>query len=604
MRSLFITLILLFISLSQSKGKMSNVEINKSISAKILDNNPALTENLIITGVFDAQPGFAGTKGAEFFALNDIPDLSIYGVGVVNNGNGSDGIEYTFPAQSLAAGEFIYLVEDSTEFADYFGQSTSFVFPAININGNDALELFGNGQPLDVFGEVDMDGTGTGWEYTDGWAYRKQATGPDGSNFVQGRWNYGGVDALDGHATNDLASVPFPIGTYSGMFPTEVIARDDAFTFGLSIIGFEIDVLNNDQTPPGYIEFRIFDATPDISIYPTDINSLFIEPDDDNFCGVIEFGYSISIGTSSDSARVVLDIVCPTEFQLLEIGEVNKENTNGTADSFGTRCELIGTVYGVNLSDDGLYFTIIDNSGEGIAVFRNNTNLPYTVREGDEVRVQGTIWQSRGVTEINAFDIELLSEGNPLFEPRAVTNLGEETESNLIIFENVSYVDISQWGGGESGFNFLVTDGYDEFEVRIDNNVDLFLLPAPGDAGTLMQIIGIGGQDDNSLPLDEGYQLIPRYESDIQPTFYVDNTLEVLASRVDMFPNPTNKSLHINSEESLDMVRVVDALGKVVFEQEDPLKELTIQVGNYTKGAYSVEAIKDNAHLTMMLIVQ
>jgi hypothetical protein len=39
--------------------------------------------------------------------VNDIANLSLYGIGVANNGGGTDGQEYTFPAVSVSAGDNI-----------------------------------------------------------------------------------------------------------------------------------------------------------------------------------------------------------------------------------------------------------------------------------------------------------------------------------------------------------------------------------------------------------------------------------------------------------------------------------------------------------------
>ena len=58
---------------------------------------------------------------------------------------------------------------------------------AIGQNGDDAIELFELGVVIETFGEIDMDGTGQAWEYTDSWAY--QASG--------GEWTYGGVNCTD-----------------------------------------------------------------------------------------------------------------------------------------------------------------------------------------------------------------------------------------------------------------------------------------------------------------------------------------------------------------------------------------------------------------------
>ena len=39
-------------------------------------------------------------------ANQDIADLSIYGLGVANNGGGTDGVEYRFASRTVSAGSF------------------------------------------------------------------------------------------------------------------------------------------------------------------------------------------------------------------------------------------------------------------------------------------------------------------------------------------------------------------------------------------------------------------------------------------------------------------------------------------------------------------
>ena len=92
---------------------------------------------------------------------------------------------------------------------------------AINVNGDDAIELFRNGVVIDVFGTINVDGTGQPWEYTNGWAYRKLGTGADGSTFDLSSWSFSGVNALTGTTiTNATASNPFPTGLYVATEPT------------------------------------------------------------------------------------------------------------------------------------------------------------------------------------------------------------------------------------------------------------------------------------------------------------------------------------------------------------------------------------------------
>ena len=86
---------------------------------------------------------------------------------------------------------------------------------AANVNGDDAIELFENGNVIDTFGDINVDGNGEPWEYLDGWASRLSATGPDGISFVLGNWQFSGINALDGETSNSTALTPFPLGVYT-----------------------------------------------------------------------------------------------------------------------------------------------------------------------------------------------------------------------------------------------------------------------------------------------------------------------------------------------------------------------------------------------------
>ena len=575
--------------------------LTSSIEVSIIDNDTPLTESLILTGVWDAQPGFSGTKGAEFYALADIPDLSVFGVGVVNNGNGTDGVEYTFPAESVDAGTFIYLAEDEVEFSDYYGFAPNFIFTQINVNGDDAIELFENAQPLDVFGEANIDGSGTAWEYLDGWAYRVSGTTQDFDMFNEGNWTYGGIDALDGPATNMEANNPFPIGTYSTMAPTMVVANDVDLTLAFGVPTSSIAVTMNDVIPGDITSLDIVVAPSMIGAEATtDFNIEITIPD--GFFGVDSLTYSVSNGSSMDEAVVRVTVEEPLNYPLLDIAQVSMEDALGVATEIGTTCELIGNVYGVNLSTTGALFTIIDDNGDGIAVFNNNSNLGYEVTEGDVVSVKGTITQFNGLTEIVADEIELFGT-TAIDIGRSVDVLDETTESNLVELNAVMYTDITQWGGGNSGFNFSVVDDEGNVsEIRIDNDVDLFLMPVFGDEFSTLDITGIGGQFDNSSPFDSGYQLLPRYASDIAFTFVsVD---EVFGSQLEIFPNPTSKSLTLTSEESLDEVRISDALGRLVIQVKNPALQSEINVQSLLPGIYNVQCVKGIKTFAMRLIVQ
>lgn len=175
----------------------------------------AASDSLIISGVMDATLPGGLPKVIEFYALENIADLSAYGFGSANNGGGSDGEEYTFPAGPIAAGTYFHVATDSVNFNSFLGIYPDYIGgTAGNVNGDDAIELFHNGAVIDVYGDINTDGTGQPWEYLDGWAYRKDNAVPNGGVFALGEWDLSGVNALDGQLTNAGAPNPFPIETY------------------------------------------------------------------------------------------------------------------------------------------------------------------------------------------------------------------------------------------------------------------------------------------------------------------------------------------------------------------------------------------------------
>ncbi|WP_415376440.1 T9SS type A sorting domain-containing protein [Patiriisocius sp. Uisw_017] len=181
-----------------------------------VSTGPAPANDLVISGVIDGPLVGGMPKAIEFYVINDIADLSQYGVGSANNGGGTDGEEFTFPAVAVTAGTYIYLAIEAAEFTNYFGFAPDYTNNnAPLLNGDDAVELFFQTTVIDVFGDINLDGTGQPWEYQDGWAYRNVETGPDGSTFQLGSWSFSGPNAIDTELTNATAAIPFPTATFT-----------------------------------------------------------------------------------------------------------------------------------------------------------------------------------------------------------------------------------------------------------------------------------------------------------------------------------------------------------------------------------------------------
>ena len=214
--------------------------------------------------------------------------------------------------------------------------------------------------------------------------------------------------------------------------------------------------------------------------------------------------------------RMLTDIFEYPTIPTYTISDVTGIDADGIADSVGVLCKVVGTVMGVDLqgSATAIQFTIHDGT-DGIGVYSSAPAAQsYTVMEGDQVRLIGSIGQFNGLTQMYPDSIAFISSNNTLPTPTVVSQLGENTESELVTFTSATLVDPSQWTGSGSGFNVDITNGTDTIAMRIDNDVDLYSQAAPTGA---FDVTGIGGQYDFSAPHTSGYQLLPRYQADIVP---------------------------------------------------------------------------------------
>ena len=240
----------------------------------------------------------------------------------------------------------------------------------------------------------------------------------------------------------------------------------------------------------------------------------------------------LTVGATSSHVLTIADndVFIPT----YSISDLKGLDMNFAPDSNGVMCKVVGTVLGVDMQGIGsanVSFTI-HNGTDGFGVFRANS--AYTVTEGDQVRVIGTVGQFNGLAQINADSITFISANNTLPTPVVFTDLNESIESQLGRFNNAYIIDPTQWTNSGSGFNVDITNGTDTIAMRVDKDVvDVFNAPAP--TGTF-DLIGIGGQFDNTAPYNSGYQFLPRYLADFivpLPQTYDLAITEIMASSND-----------------------------------------------------------------------
>ena len=179
------------------------------------------SQDLALQGVLDLTVPGGGSNGKALHvvATADIDDLSIYGIGYANNGGGTDGEEYNFPAVSLSSGDNVLLARSAEVMGAYLAISIDQIIEVgtfLSGNGDDAVELFFNGEVIETYGDVSWDDGGSSleWNYLDSWGYK-----------VDGAWTYGGMNCDDNSDTTATSACPYP---YTGVYTVGTAVPSDS----------------------------------------------------------------------------------------------------------------------------------------------------------------------------------------------------------------------------------------------------------------------------------------------------------------------------------------------------------------------------------------
>lgn len=206
------------------------------------------------------------------------------------------------------------------------------------------------------------------------------------------------------------------------------------------------------------------------------------------------------------------------------IAEVKMNDAQGIQIRTGDLVTISGIVTVANQFGGPSYLQ--DNSA-GIAIF--GSSFSTAVNIGDEVVVSGIVNPFNGLSELtNPLLRSVVSSGNAV-TPALVTctqlfNDGtggiEEFEGKLIRLNVVTVGDTSRnpiatWAVSGSGTNYRLFDATGHVDIRVDADVDFANTPAPQGS---FDIIGVVSQFKPTLPFIGGYQLMPRFSSDIHAT--------------------------------------------------------------------------------------
>lgn len=338
------------------------------------------------------------------------------------------------------------------------------------------------------------------------------------------------------------------------------------------------------------------------SIQLCDINTNNADPTNwgasDNQTGVLLGG--VEVLATPGSANTVCVTPAPVSYTYYNISEINGTDVNGEYDSLGVNVEIRGVVHCGNFATaPTASLQLLEYTNDGINAFvGSSSGINYTVTEGDSLHLFGSIGNFFGTLELTVDSLSVISTANPTLTPMDVsTAIDESMEHKLIQLNNVSLVNPADWTGSGSGFNVDVTDGTNTWQVRIDNDVDLYTQSAP--VGTF-NIYGFGGQFDTSSPYDSGYQL-----KACNSSITIVNSVNALNQEaIRIFPNPTSSILNVQAAQ-IDAVVITNTLGQQLINMQNVNdNNLQINTVDLAKGVYNITILSNGKLQTKQFVKQ
>lgn len=349
--------------------------------------------------------------------------------------------------------------------------------------------------------------------------------------------------------------------------------------------GEQADYVTNPASSNGNIRVEVAKGQEEMMLNITALEDFLEESDEELSIKLAEVGP----GLLMDEGRMGTTVIIQSNNAVsIPIAEARAVSDQGLLLNLNQLVKLKGVAYGPDLAiaTDALEFRLVDHSAEsmgGITIYlANASGFPYALKTGDELEITGIIRNKEGLAVLEPQQVQVLSQEVALLEPKEVSTLDENTESRLLMLEEVEVV--SGWQNNPSGA-FMVTvknaEGH-EYQVQIRPSTDLYKTEKPS---RRLSIVGFGVQQDPSAPYTAGYYLLPRSQADFKLTTGLDRQLE--HPDLSLYPNPTSGALHIRSSESqrFERISIMSLSGQRLmsrkFEENKPLDLSILPAGIY-----------------------
>jgi hypothetical protein len=150
------------------------------------------------------------------------------------------------------------------------------------------------------------------------------------------------------------------------------------------------------------------------------------------------------------------------------------------------------------------------------------------------------------------------------------------------------------------GINVTLNDGITDYLMRVDQETGITEEFINGLASNNLRVTGLGGQFDTSSPYDDGYQILPRYESDLETI--IATTEPAWGAATSIFPNPASDYFVIQTEVEVEHLVVRNQLGQLMLQMNNP--NASVRLDELADGLYIIELHHAGERIVRKLLKQ
>jgi len=562
----------------------------------------------VITMIADGDCFGGNPKVVEIYAQGTVDFANYSLVKAPNGGEFTDDLNLA--ELGTLTDEFAYVYKDGTDDngdsffdANFPGVTNKLetTSDAANFNGDDPIRLVldSDMSVIDQYGNQE-DGTGTEWEYKDGYAKRNNGTSPNGT-FVASDWTYNNGD-LNGEGTCQSGTT---FGSIIMLATYEAGANACLLIINLNQTTCESETVGENSDT--YTATGTFSGGGN-ETYTVTVNAGTITSTDNpttmaNGAIVVENipeGTDLVYNITSDNCNITENVTSPDCEPSANVGSISELRAGFIGETYTLTSEAVLT-----FQQDFRNQKYIQDGTAAILIDDDLENITTSYNRGDGITgITGELAEFNGILQfVPESDPGAATSTGLNVSPQIITistynNNPEEYESELIAFQDVSFVEADGTVMFETQTNYTITNGSDQV-VNRTNFFNANYIGTVIPQGTLSNVVGLAAQFDNGTDPVEA-QIFIRDLNDFEANLSTNNNAKVLFN---LYPNPAKGQVTIQTETANTFqVEVFDILGKKVIAKEVVNSSLDISALN--AGMYLVKVTQNGVSTTKKLIVK